>query len=121
MAGIRDLSLDSTGDLEMVDADVVLIDEEDLVRQRIEMTLRMFRGEWFLNIEAGVPYYESVLGVRRDLAEVDAVLKAAILGVSGVNRILGYSSELNHATRVLDVRCTVDTIYGPVALDEVLP
>ena len=63
--------------------------EQELTRQRLQITLATFQGEWFANIDFGVPYFESIFG-KETLATTDAVFKATIRGVEGLIKIIEY-------------------------------
>ena len=90
------------------------------MRQSIQLELRTFRGEWFLDTTAGVPYFQEVFGPKkRELGEVDSIIKAAIMRVPEVNRILAYESSFADATRKFTVSAKVDTTYGPVDVEGV--
>jgi len=127
MADLIDFALDApangaTGDLAFgSDLDLSLVSREDLVKQSLQIKLSTFQGEWFLDLAAGVPYFQSILGGEKvqDLGTVDSLIKAAILEVAEVNRILVYESALVEAPRRLEVSFKVDTTYGPVEVEGV--
>ena len=108
-----DLELDSTNDLVIENYDLALLTEANQVAQNIQIKLQMFQGEWFLDITAGLPYYESILVKNPDGAEIDAIIKSEILAVEGVNELLEYSAEFDENNpRWLNVTFTVDTDFG---------
>lgn len=117
-----DIELDDTGDIKIALADASLVDTGALVRQRIQVALRAFRNEWFLNIEFGVPYFTSILGQKAtEQGAIDSIIKAEIRKINEVNRILAYQSTFDPATREYTVDFTADTIYGPIEYSGVLP
>ena len=117
-----DLKLDTdTGDLVLVNRDLVLISGADLVRQRLSIALQLFRGEWFLDAEAGVPWFQDILKKGVPPGRVDEILRKAILGVTDVNRIVTYTpAVIDKVTRVITVAFTVDSVYGPVDFEGAL-
>ena len=121
MAGTFDLELVG-GDLNLSDGDFTLVEDSIQVSQAIEIRLNALKGEWFLNRDFGVAYFDDILGQKMvDKAAFDAVVKAAILEVDGVNIVLAYESSFDRANRVFSVSFTADTIYGPVPYTGVLP
>lgn len=55
-------------------------------------TLRTFQGECFTNAEAGVPWFDGILGNQANFAdEIAAELKDAILAIDGVEKVEGIS------------------------------
>lgn len=118
-----DWELHTDDDLKLTAGDFTFVDEALRVAQAVQVALRTFRGEWFLNVNTGVPYFQSILGkkVLTTTAEFDSVIKAAVLDVADVNRILAYSSSYNQTTRVYSVAFTADTTFGPIDYSGVLP
>ncbi len=58
---VRDVSLDNAGDFKVAAGDLTLIAGNDAIVQAVRIALQFFKGEWFLNLEAGIPYFHSVL------------------------------------------------------------
>ena len=120
-AQIVDLALDATThDLAFANRDLATLSGVDLVRQRLAIILQLFKGEWFLDAEAGIPWFQEILEKGVDDAVVDGILRNAITDTTDVNRLLTYESEIDAATRTITVAFTVDTVYGPVEFEGVL-
>lgn len=122
---MADLSLDTTptspgyGDLLIVDGDLVLTRDADArgahaVLQDILCRLRTFAGEWFLDNEIGVPYYQTVFIKNPDMAVVNGALKDEILGTPGVLSLDFYESREDRRFRRLTVSFHVTTVLGKV-------
>ncbi len=71
--------------------------------QRLLITLRMFTGEWFLDLTAGVPYYQSILVKNPDLDLIRSVLRQTIAADPLVVDVPRVDVELDRATRILTV------------------
>jgi hypothetical protein len=75
--------------------------EADEVRQAVETRLRLVKGEWFLDPDAGVPLFERILVKDPSLALVENEIKKVILGTAGVTGLrslevsLGKDRELS--------------------------
>lgn len=113
---MRDIALDPlTHDLAIPMAEVT---EDDALRQSLLIRLGFFKGEWFLDTDAGVPYFQELFAnkQRKRQAAADAILKDAILSTPGVRRLLAYSSELG-ADRELLVEFTVLSEFGEVEVE----
>jgi hypothetical protein len=68
--------------------------------------LRIFFGEYFLDITDGTPWFQSILGkAPQDVAE--AALKQRIISAPGVIAITAFSFEIEKLTRRITVDCTV--------------
>jgi hypothetical protein len=86
-----------------------LVNSPQAVAQLISQNLKLWQGEWFLDITAGTPWNQSILGKSKN---PDAYIKQAILSVQGVTSLASYSSNYSGVTRALTVSGTVNTLYG---------
>ena len=77
----------------------------------------MVYGEWFLNTEIGVPWFDKVFVKNPDLSAIDIILKTTILGTSEVEELLAYKSSLDRTRRVFSVAFTALSIYGEVVFN----
>lgn len=101
----HDLKMSRTGDL-------LLVDGAARVAQQVKVTLLTFLGEWFLDTDFGVPYIESILVKNPKMAAINAILRARIIDVPGVNRIITLVPTFDRPARALRVMFEVDTTYG---------
>ena len=115
---IRDIKLNSSGDLDISTYDFEFVLDADYISQKLIIVLRTFLGEWFLDISAGIPYFEDILKKNYDPIRVESVLKSAILDVPGVDQITAFDMTLN-SPRELVVSFTVTTDFGELEIDEV--
>lgn len=91
-----------TGDLALDDAglEVVHTSLADEVAQRLTVRLKFFRGEWFLNLLEGTPYYERVLTKGVSDRVIQAVFGGVIRGTQGVSSLTSLTYSLG-SDRVL--------------------
>lgn len=114
-----DLLLDNDGDL-LVDAGHIYFSSGlRAVAQGIKIRLLSFKGEWFLDLDHGVPYWQDILGQKYNETKVRAAFRDAILAAPGVNKILELEVEFDGATRAVNVWWRVQTIFG-VTEDELV-
>jgi len=71
----------------------------DVVTQRLYIRLRTFLGEWFLNVEYGIPWLEEILGHKVPKSRVDMILQDQILAETGVRQITEFKSTLDNLSR----------------------
>lgn len=103
----HDLVIAPPGDLQLVDGAA-------RVAQQIKVTLLLFLGEWFLDTDFGVPYLEQVLVKNPNFAGVNALLRARILDVPGVTRIVSLAMDMDRQARTLSVTFSAETPFGLV-------
>ena len=94
-----DLLLDlSSGDAVFVKGTTSVVREAGAnVAQRLYIMLRTFMGEWYLNIEHGVPYFQSILGQKNTKQAIDLIFQQKILEEEGVQEVLEFTSSLSVA------------------------
>lgn len=94
----------TNGDIVISPFDIVLNTKgAEAVAQRIDITLKTFKGEFFLNTDFGAPWFQTVLrkGVSKNL--IDTQLKNIILGVEGVLQVFEYESTINPTLRDMTI------------------
>ncbi|MBB1593530.1 hypothetical protein [Achromobacter sp. UMC46] len=108
-----DLALSADHDL---DLDLLgrtsFLDGADRIAQQIKVTLLAFMGEWFLDTTFGVPYFDDILVKSPDRASIEAILRARIRAVPGVERVRRLDLEIERQLRVLRVSFDADTTAG---------
>lgn len=103
----KDLLLSDSHDLAIVDFDLQLTTDEQAIAQRVKQALLLFKGEWFLDRDLGVPYYEDILGLKNGVDTVRAIFVNAIRGVDGVKDLTEFNIEFNDATRTLKLKLAI--------------
>ena len=89
-----------THDLEFNGYDLILVDEVDLIRQRIKQRLLTIQGEWFLNTDIGLPWFDQILGKGGDQEQINALLIQQIAETEGVDALIEFDLTINRSTRV---------------------
>ncbi len=112
--GARDLKIDKdTGDLVIEDGDFLWVTGIDAIEQDIRTALLMFKGEWFLNLEEGVPYHQSILGQKAtNLPAIREIFRQQLLAIPGVLDVLTIEVSFAPRTRRLTVTWKVSTDLG---------
>lgn len=107
-----DLALDAvTGDL-VVDRDVYFTTGPAAVVQGIRLRLLAFLGEWFLDLDHGVPWFQDILGRKYDAARMRALVRAAIVAAPGVDELVALAISFEPAPRRVSISFDVRTTYG---------
>lgn len=118
---MSDILLDDDNDIDITNNDLTLVTGVDEVRQRLLQNLRTFQGEWFLNLDAGVSYWQDILKKNPKPDVVSTVLKDAILSTPGVIDLLRFDFEIDTGARELSVDFTVQASEGPITVQDILP
>lgn len=81
------------------------------VAQRVRTRLQSFRGDWFLDLDHGLPWFEHMAKpANLDLLEAD--LKRCILETPGVATLTAFSMNLDRDPRKCTVSATITDVYG---------
>lgn len=117
---MRYRKLSSDGDYTLGGRQAFLVNSPETVAQAVLTRLRLWRGEWFIDVRDGTPYLQQILGKRQLGRNPDAAIKERILGTEGVRELLAYESTFDGDTRRLAVTATLSTIYGQAEISETL-
>lgn len=112
---MRNRQMDENDDYVFGQRSRFLVNSPDAVRQAILTRMRLWAEEWFLDLKEGLPV-KKILGYNTGLTR-DFAVQRRILLTQGVKRILSYNSTVEG--RSFRVSANVDTIYGPIDLNEV--
>jgi hypothetical protein len=108
---IRQLS--PTGDYTFGNSQLDFISNTpQVIAQLVQTSLLLWLGEWYLDVTAGMPWEQGVLG-KHNQATADVTVQDYILGVQGVSDISGFTSVDTQSNRQYSASAVLDTIYGP--------
>lgn len=94
-------------------------DTPQAVAQAVATRLRLFFGEWFLDVAEGTPYVQAVFG-KHTAETCGPALRERILGTEGVTALAAFETVYDGETRRLAVNATIETLYGEALIQEVL-
>ena len=106
-------ALDDSHDIHITGGQLARAIGADFVVQSIETQLGLYLGEWWLNLGAGTPWFQTILISPADIANAERVLRDIILGTEGVTELVEFVGDFNTAARRFSVRFTVLTEFGP--------
>lgn len=115
-----DLALDTNHDLIITGRDLTPLTGSALVAQRIKQRLLLLQGEWFLDEEAGLPWFDRIFTKQQTLDGVKQLLIKEINETPGVDELQALSLELNKETRQVNCNFTVLADGEALSLIEVL-
>lgn len=89
--------------------------------QRVTCRLLLIKGEWFLDADSGVPWWQPsdslvqpIMGRRKDLAYAESWIKKTVLETDGVASITSFFMSFDGATRSLTVSLKGTTVDGDI-------
>ncbi len=105
-------ALNSNNDIFIKDGKFSTVTKGAQTVQHLRTRLKFFLGEWFLDIEAGVPYFQNILKKPFDIAKVEAILKSEILNTPDIEKLTRFQSSFNGDTRKLTINFDAITTFG---------
>ena len=88
-------------------ADYIRKDPE--IQQNIKTRLRSFKDDWFLDIEANIPWIELLSSFNKK-REIEQEIKRVVLETDGVLRINKLDIIVDN--RVAKIEANIDTVYS---------
>lgn len=88
MGTVLDLLLDDDDELVVRNGDWQFAVDGPAIKQGIKIRLRTFEGEWFLDLEIGIDYWNIVLVKNPSLVLVREVFRRALAAAPGVAEVL---------------------------------
>ena len=76
-----------------------LVDSPEMVAQSVLTRLRLWSGEWFLDVTEGTPWMTQILG-ENTKSLYDLAIQSRVLQTQGVTGIKDYSSSRSEERRV---------------------
>ena len=116
-----DVELNSDWDIEPTGSNLTLVTGADAIKQHLGQRLKTFYGEWFLDMEKGIPYFQQVLKKNPDPVVIDSIFKREIIDTPGILQLLEFDLSIDNATRILALSFKVLSIDGEIDFSEVIP
>ncbi len=91
----------ASGDLDLTQGLRQTPDFETFVRQKLSETIAFFKGEWFLDLKKGIPYFEYIYGHALDRNLVTSIYRKAAALTPGVGAVDGVFLEFDSTSRLL--------------------
>jgi hypothetical protein len=98
---VTDIALDDNGDWLIQNGDLQLIGDDPGIIQSVTIALKFALGEWFLNLAAGVPYYQNVFVKNPDPNLLKSIFTDTILAVPGITAMVSLDLTIDPSTRTL--------------------
>lgn len=83
-----------TGDVDFKNGMDVVVAKDEELQQRLTIRLNTFLGEWIINPNYGVPYFQQIFGKGRKKSTIDSLLQEQILADGSVLEIIEFNSSI---------------------------
>lgn len=122
----QDLFCDpNTNDIVIQNGDAGLSTGLPGVAQGCRTAVNMIRGEWFLDLDRGIPYFqrdgvpatEALLGQPFETTKTLSPFRDALAAVNGVASVDSVTATYDPATREVDIAWVVTSVFGGTVAD----
>lgn len=109
---IRNMKLGTDGDISFSAGQLQMVSGGDSIVQAVKIALQFFKGEWFLDPNKGVPYFQEILGHKPTNNSLVTIFKNVILEVPGVLDVVSLILTPGRASRTMGVSFRISTDVG---------
>lgn len=113
-------ALDSNNDLLIQAGQFKLVEEGAEVVQHVRTRLQFYMEEWFLDQNAGTPYFQQIFTKPSNLANIESIFKIRILNTPEVEKLTEFALTYDGGSeRKLSVSFSAETVYGVINNEQV--
>lgn len=112
-----DFALDDDGDEYADETGLAMTGDLPGIKQQTTLRLGFFKGEWFLDEERGVPWYEEIIVKNPNLIRIREIFRDAILSVTGIREVTFMDLLFSAYARTLSVNFRASTDLGELGIN----
>jgi len=106
--------LDENGDMCFGHGLNDFLEGKEEIAQNVDTSLKIFKGEWFLNPDLGIPYLKDMRAAANELAHIFmSECKSTIENVPGVSQVIDVNASFSES-RQINIDFTVLTKYNEI-------
>ena len=109
---MSNIAVNEEGDIAVVDGALGIVSGIDELTQLIDQTLSASQGDWFLDIDLGIPNFQVILKKSTSIAQIESIYLDTINAIPGILEIETFNLSLDSATRVLSISFRARTTDG---------
>jgi len=108
------VALDKDNNLVLQNGTFAIVQDGAELVQRLRSRLLAYLGEWFLDRDSGVPYFQEIFKKPADIANIESLIKQRILETDDVTNITEFAITFGttDAPRKLLIAFSFESIYG---------
>jgi len=101
----NDMFLDNKGN-------IAIVDNAESLRLRVQQRLDTFLGEWFLNRNVGVPYFQIIFNNPEETAVITNIINSEILKEDEIIRLDNVNATFDGNTETYTYNASIASIYS---------
>jgi hypothetical protein len=99
---------------------ITFVADRAAIGQAVAIHLQSFRGEWFLDIFNGLPYFDQILVKAPNMVAIEQTLRREIESVPGIKAVKTLNLTRDRVNRTLSVTWVADSDLGELKGTETL-
>ncbi len=112
-------ALDANHDTHLSGSGLAIVRDADYVTQAMKTKVLLYQAEWFLNLKAGVPWFQEIFVAPANIGRADELLQAEMLSVEGAEYFTKWDSTFDAGVRSLAILFDAVTAFGETGETEV--
>ena len=109
------LLIENTNNLILQNKDLQLTNNDvDYTVQKCIIILKVFKGEWYLNINIGIPYFENIFIKNPNIGLIEDIFKTIILSIETIEELIDFNLTYNNTIRKLSLDFQAKLIDGSI-------
>ncbi len=106
------IGLNAYNDIYTVDGDLPLVTGIEEIRQMTGQMLRSFQGDWFLDLELGMPFFQTIFKKATSISDIEGIYLDRISAIPGILDITKFDLEYTKGSREINIVFTAITTDG---------
>ena len=106
------LLLTADNDLAIIDGSLKKVTGAEEIAQKIKQVLLASEGDWFLDLEQGLPFFQTIFLKATSVSAIESIYLDAIGSVPGVIDIVSFRLDYDPSTREASITFKVNTSDG---------
>lgn len=113
-------ALDENNDIVLLNGSFATVKDGAEVLQHIKARLDAFKGEWFLDVESGTPWFQDIFVNPVNIANIESIIKSRIIETKGVLKLLTFETNYTSNDRKMFITYSGETKYGVITSEVII-
>lgn len=111
---MSDIKLTTGHDIDLTNGSPSLVTGRDAIAQHLNIAARFFLGEWFLDVNQGLPFFERILVRGYNEADIVQIFRSEIMKIDGITGIQSLDIDVDVEARTMTVTGRATSIDGEI-------
>ena len=118
---MTDIKLNKEGDLDILEGSLTLTDEiAEETAQRLKIKLGTYLSEWYLDLDVGLPYFETIFIKSTSKDIVDTLFRSTILNDPEIRKINSFTSTIKDRVYNMSFEAEANTGQNIILTEQII-